>query len=169
MSLIVRRPTTLESKATQAARGVEKAINFSLESCKPPFLSSCHITITWWMYFNTTIKLNGGYSDSSSNVGHSSFIISSSVAARQRKAAHTGGPLPKLGRWPPAVKKAISREQNHSARRKSQDFRPLVPWVFDPYPSDHFLAPNVKWRKEGALRRRRSSTLSSLYRDLGWE
>ena len=57
LNLIVKRPTTLESKATQAARGVDKAINFSLESCKPPFLSSCHITITWWMYFNITSNM----------------------------------------------------------------------------------------------------------------
>ena len=37
---------------------------------------------------------------------------------------------------------------------KVSDFHLPVPWVFNPYPSDHFLAPNVKWRKEGALRRR---------------
>ena len=84
----------------------------------------------------------GGGVRSSIIIFNFNFVFS--VAARQRKAAHTGGPLPKLGRWPPAVKKAISPEQNHSARRKSQDFRPLVPWVFDPYPSNHFLASNVK-------------------------
>ena len=40
------------------------------------------------------------------------------VAARQQKAAHTGGSLPKLGRGPPAVKKAISPEQNHLCKEK---------------------------------------------------
>ena len=99
------------------------------------------------VFFMVTLAVRGpgprgGGVRSSIIIFNFNFVFS--VAARQRKAAHTGGPLPKLGRWPPAVKKAISPEQNHSARRKSQDFRPLVLWVLDPYPSDHFLASNVK-------------------------
>ena len=74
-----------------------------------------------------------------------------------------------LGRRLPAVKKALFPEQNHSARRKSQTFILRFPGFSTPIPATTFSLLTSNERKEEALRRRRSSTLSPLYRGLGWE
>ena len=74
-----------------------------------------------------------------------------------------------LGRRPPALKKAISPEQNHSARRKSQTFVLWFPGLSTPIPATTSSLLTSNERKEEALRRRRSYTLSPLYRGLGWE
>ena len=69
------------------------------------------------------------------------------VAARQRKAAHTGGrALPKLGRGPSAVKKAIFPEQNQLCKEKISrlSFSGFPGFSTPTYLSDHFLASNVK-------------------------
>ena len=67
------------------------------------------------------------------------------------------------------MKKAISPEQNHSARRKSQTFVLWFPGFSTPIPATTSSLLTSNERKEEALRRRRSSTLSPLYRDLRWE
>ena len=94
-----------------------------------------------------------------------------SVAARLRKAAHTGrGALPKLGRGPPAVKKAISPEQNQLCKEKiSRLSCSGFPVFSTPTSATTFSLLTSNERKEEALRRRRSSTLSPPYRGLGWE
>ena len=74
-----------------------------------------------------------------------------------------------LRRRPHAVKKALFPEQNHPARRKSQTFILRFPGFSTPFPVTTFSLLTSNERNEEALRRRRSSTLSPLYRDLGWE
>ena len=67
------------------------------------------------------------------------------------------------------MKKALFPEQNHSAKRKSQTFILRFPGFSTPIPATIFSLLTSNERKEEALRRRRSSTLSPLYRGLGWE
>ena len=67
------------------------------------------------------------------------------------------------------MKKALFPEQNHPARRKSQTFILRFAGFSTPIPATTFSLLTSNERKEEALRRRRSSTLSPLYRGLGWE